>query len=113
MLNKVSAVARLAALVLAIVAGFMPGLGFNVALTLVALGLVSGITMPAERYVPVGVTVLALPIVAAALANVPMVGTQLGAVASGLALFAAGSMASAIAMILFTRSKEDISGLGK
>ncbi len=113
MLNKVSAVARLVAIVLAIVAGFMPELGFNVALVLVVLGLVAGITMPADRYVAVGVTVVALPMVAVALANIPVVGTQLGAVAGGLALFAAGSLASALVMILVTRSREDIGGLGK
>lgn len=49
MLNKVSAIARIAGLLLAIVAGFMPGLGFDVALILVVLGLVAGISMPAER----------------------------------------------------------------
>ena len=113
MLNKVSAAARIAGIALAVVAGFMPGLSFNVALALVVLGLVSGITMPAERYVPVAATVLVIPMVAAALANVPAVGAQLGAVLGGVAAFAAGSLATSIAMTLFNRVKEDIGGLGK
>jgi len=113
MLNKVSAVARLAGIALAVVAGFMPGLGFNTAMILVLLGLVSGITLAADRYVAVAATVIALPMVAAALANVPAVGGQLGAVAGGIGLLAAGSLASAIAVALFNRSMGDIAGLGK
>ncbi|MBX9645077.1 MAG: hypothetical protein K2W91_13390 [Novosphingobium sp.] len=113
MLNKVSAVARLAGIALAVVAGFMPDLGFNVGLILVVLGLVSGVTMAAERYVPVAATVLVIPAVAAGLAMIPAVGAQLGAVLGGIALLAAGALASSIAMTLFDRVKEDIGGLGK
>ena len=113
MLNKVSAVARVVGLLLAIVAGFMPGLAFNVALILVILGLLSGISMPRDRIVNVGVVVLVLPAVAAALAHLPAIGEQLGGVAGGIALFGAASLASAIALSLFNRAKEDVTGLGK
>lgn len=113
MLNKVSAVARIVGLILAIVAGFMPGLGFDVALILVVLGLVSGISMPRDRIINVGVVVLVLPAVAAALAHLPAIGAQLGVVAAGVALFGAASLASAIAMSLFDRAREDVTGLGK
>ena len=113
MLNKVSAVARIVGLLLASVAGFMPNLGFDVALILVVLGLLSGISMPRERIVNVGVVVLVLPAVAAALAHLPMIGAQLGGVAGAVALFGAASLASAIALSLFNRAREDATGLGK
>ena len=113
MLNKVSAVARIIGLLLAIVAGFMPDLGFDVALILVLLGLLSGISMPRDRIVNVGVVVLVLPAVAAALAHLPMIGAQLGGVAAAIALFGAASLASAIALSLFNRAREDATGLGK
>jgi hypothetical protein len=113
MLNKISAVARIAGLLLAIVAGFMPNLAFDVALVLVVLGLLSGLTMPMERMIGIGVTVLVLPAVAAALGHLPAVGAQLGGVAAGIALFGAAALASAIAISLFNRIKEDATSFGK
>ncbi len=113
MLNKVSAIARIAGLLLAIVAGFMPGLGFDVALILVVLGLVAGISMPAERIMGAGVFVLVASAIAAALAHLPAIGTQLGGVFGALGLLAAASLATAIALMLFHRVKEDAAGLGK
>ena len=113
MLNKVSAVARIVGLLLAIVAGFMPGLGFDIALVLVVLGLVAGISMPAENIIRVGVFVLVASSIGAALAHLPAIGTQLGGVFGALGLFAAASLATAIALMLFHRTKEDAMGLGK
>ena len=86
MLNKVSAVARIVGLLLAIVAGFMPGLGFDIALVLVVLGLVAGISMPAENIMRVGVFVLVASSIGAALAHLPAIGTQLGGVFGALGL---------------------------
>ena len=113
MLNKVSAIARIAGLILAIVAGFMPDLGFDVALILVVLGLVSGISMPVERIINVGVFVVAVPAIAAALAHVPAIGAQLGGVFGALGLLAAASLATAIVLMLVGRTREDVTSLGK
>jgi phosphotransferase system glucose/maltose/N-acetylglucosamine-specific IIC component len=82
-------------------------------LVLVVLGLIAGITMPEERFIPVALYVLALPIIGAALGNVPTIGAQLGAVATGLALVAAGSLASAIAVRLYGLVKDDLMALAK
>lgn len=113
MLNKVSAVARIVGLLLAIVIGFMPNLGFDAAMILIVLGLLSGISMPVDRIMPVGVFVLVASTIGAALAHLPAIGTQLGAVFGALGLFAAASLATAIALMLFGRAKDDVASLSK
>lgn len=112
-MTKISGLARALGILLAIVAGFVAIPGLNIALVLVALGLISGISMPEERFITVALYVLVLPIIGLALGNVPMIGAQLGAVAVGLALVAAGSLASAIAVRLFALVRDDLMGLTK
>ena len=80
MLNKISGLARALYIVLAIVAGFVALGPVNVALVLVVLGLVAGISMPRERLVLALVAVVALPVVGAALANLPAVAARVVAV---------------------------------
>ena len=111
MLNKVSSLARALAIILAVVAGFVALGGMNTALLLVVLGLISGISLPREEVMRVGVTVLVLPAVAAALGNIPAIGEQLGAVAGNVGLAAAGAVAAGIAMTLFNVVKTDLMGL--
>jgi hypothetical protein len=82
-----------------------------VALVLVVLGLIAGISMPQERMVLAAATVIALPLIGAALGNIPAVGEQLGAVAGNLQLGIAGALASAIAMFLYERVMEGVKGL--
>lgn len=111
MLNKVAAVARLLAITLAVVAGFVAIPNLNVGLVIVALSLISGLTMPADRMVPIGITALVLPAVAGAVGLIPAVGTQLAAVATNVALAAAGALGSAIALRLFATLKESLASL--
>ena len=54
---------------LAVVAGFVALATMNVPLVLVVLGLVAGIALPRTRLVLATVTIIALPIIGAALAN--------------------------------------------
>jgi hypothetical protein len=110
MLNKVSSLARALSIILAVVAGFVALGTLNTALALVVLGLISGITMPNDRMIGVGVTVLILPAVAA-LATIPTIGEQLGAVAGNIALTAAAALASAITIYLFNMVKNELTGL--
>ena len=93
MLNKISGLARSLYIVLAIVAGFVALGGLNVALVLVVLGLIAGISMPRERMVLAAATVIALPIVGTALGNIPAIGEQLSAVMANLQLGVAGALA--------------------
>lgn len=111
MLNKISGLARALYIVLAIVAGFVALGGMNVALVLVALGLIAGISMPRERMVLAAVSVVALPIVGTALTNIPAIGEQLSAVMVNLALGVAGAFAGALAIFLYELVMEGVTGL--
>ena len=111
MLNKISGLARTLYIVLAIVAGFVALGGLNVALALVVLGLIAGLSLPEERHVLAAVTVIALPIVGTALANIPAIGAQLGAVAGNLQLGVAGAVATAFAIRFYQLAMGGVTGL--
>ena len=111
MLNMVSGLARTLYIILAIVAGFVALGAMNVALVLVALGLIAGLTLPVERYVTAAVTVIALPFVGAALGQIPAIGAQLAAVCGGLQLGMAGAVAMAMAIRLYQLALEGVPGL--
>ena len=101
MLTKVSALSRALYILLAIVAAFVAMGGMNVALILVVLGLIAGISMEKENYVAAAATAIALPIIGGALGTIPTVGPQLTAICTNLQLGVAGALASALAIILY------------
>jgi hypothetical protein len=111
MLNKISGLARALYIVLAIVAGFVALSMMNVALVLVVLGLIAGISMPRERMVLSAATIIALPIIGAALGHIPSVGAQLAAVTANLQLGIAGALATAMAMLLYELAMNGVTGL--
>ena len=111
MLNKISGLARSLYIVLAIVAGFVALGGMNVALVLVVLGLIAGISMPRERLVLALAAVLALPLIGTALGNIPTIGQQLGAVMANLQLGVAGAAATALAILLYEVTMEGVTGM--
>src|SRR3954469_16028048 len=86
MLMKIGGLARAIAIILAIVAGFVALNMMNVPLALVVLGLIAGLAMPEDRLVLTTVTLIALPIVGAALGTIPTIGAQLSAVCGNLQL---------------------------
>ena len=110
MLNKIGGLARAIYIVLAIVAGFVAMGGLNVALTLVVLGLISGLSMPRERLVLAMVAVVALPLMGAVLSTLPAVGAQLNVVMGNLQIGVAGAAASAVAMMLYELVMEGVMG---
>lgn len=110
MLNKVSSLARAAAVVLAVVAAFVTIGALNTGLVLVALGLIAGLSAGDESIIRLGITVVALPAVGAALTTIPGIGEKLGAVANNLALAIAGSLATSITLMIFNRLKGDVAG---
>ena len=64
MLNKVSGLARSLAILLAIIAGFVALGAMDVALVLVVLGLIAGISLPPRQDGACrGSTIIALPII--------------------------------------------------
>ena len=111
MLMKISGLARTLYILLAIVTGFVALGTMPVALVLVALGLVAGITMPKERMVLAAATILALPTIGMALAKIPAIGAQLNAVTTNLQLGMAGAFAMAMIMILYELAMEGVTGL--
>jgi hypothetical protein len=111
MLNKIGGLARAFYIVLAIVAGFVAMGGLNVALALVVLGLIAGISMPRERLVLAMVAVVALPLIGAALSTLPAVGAQLNVVMGNLQIGVAGAAASAVAIMLYELVMEGVMGL--
>ena len=113
MLNKVSGLARALYIVLAIVAGFVAlgGMGMDVALVLLVLGLIAGISMPRERMLLAAATVIALPIVGAALGHIPAVGAQLTAVCGNLQTGIAGAFAGALVIALYELVMDGVMGL--
>ena len=111
MLNKIGGLARSLYILLAIVAGFVAMGGMNVALLLVVLGLISGLSMPRDRLVLALAAVLALPLIGTALGNIPMIGQQLGAVMANLQLGVAGAAATGLAILLYELTMEGVTGL--
>jgi hypothetical protein len=112
MVNMVSGIARTLYIVLAIVAGFIALGTMDVALILVVLGLIAGITLPVDRYITAAVTVIALPFLGTALGHIPAIGAQLGAVCTNLQLGMAGAVVTAMVIRLYQLTLEGIPGLG-
>ena len=101
MLTKISGLARSLYILIAIIAAFVALGGMNTALILVVLGLISGVSMEKDNYVPAAATAIALPIIGAALGTIPSIGAQLTAICTNLQLAIAGALASALAILLY------------
>ena len=111
MLTKIGGLARALAIILAIVAGFMALNMMNVPLVLVVLGLVAGLAMTDDRLLLSTVTLIALPIVGAALTHIPAIGAQLNAVALNVQMALAGGLATVIAIRLYHMTMDGVMGL--
>lgn len=110
-MKKISGLARALYILLAIVAGFVALAMMNVALVLVVLGLIAGISMPKDRMLLAAATVIALPTIGAALGNIPAIGAQLTAVCGNLQLGVAGAFAAAMAILLYELVMDGVMGL--
>ena len=111
MLNKISGLARTLYILLAIVAGFVAIGAFDVALALLVLGLIAGISMPRDRLVLAMAAIIALPMIGAALGHVPAVGAQLTAVMGNLQVGIAGAATTALAILLYELGMAGVTGL--
>jgi len=111
MLMKISGLARALYILLAIVAGFMALGMMDVALVLVVLGLIAGISMPRDKMVLAAAIAIALPIIGASLSHIPAVGAQLTAVTGNLQLGVGGALASALAIFLYELVMDGVTGL--
>lgn len=111
MLMKMSGLARTLYILLAVVTGFVALGTMPVALVLVALGLIAGISLPKERMVLAAATILALPTIGMALGKIPAIGAQLNAVTTNLQLGMAGAFAMAMVLILYELAMEGVTGI--
>jgi hypothetical protein len=111
MLDKISGLARALYILLAIVAGFVAIGTMDVALVLLVLGLIAGLSLPDDRMVLALATLIALPIIGAALTHIPTIGAQLNAVALNLQVGIAGAVATAVAIRLFHLAMDGVTGL--
>ncbi|MEO5612480.1 MAG: hypothetical protein ABIT68_06960 [Sphingomicrobium sp.] len=111
MLNRISGLARALYIVLAIITAFVAIGALDVALVLVVLGLIAGISMPTARMVAAAATVIALPYVGTALGHIPAIGEQLTAFTSNLQLGVAGALASALIIFLYHLVIEGVTGV--
>jgi hypothetical protein len=111
MLMKLGALGRALYVILAIVAAFVPLTMMNVPLVLVVLGIIAGLAMMQDKIVLAAVIAIALPIIGAALGNIPMLGAQLTAVCANLQLGVAGALATAIAILLYHLVMDGLTGL--
>jgi prepilin signal peptidase PulO-like enzyme (type II secretory pathway) len=108
---KIGDIARTLYIVLALVAGFVALGRVDIALVLVVLGLISGISMPDDRNVIAAVLVVALPLIGTALTHIPAIGAQLNAVALNLQAAMAGAVATAVAIRLAKLAMDGVTGL--
>jgi hypothetical protein len=111
MLNKISGLCRTLYIVVAIVAAFVTLGAMDTALVLVVLGLIAGISMPRDRMVLAAVSVVALPMVGAALGHIPTVGAQLTAITANLQLGIAGALATAMVMFMYDLAMDGVTGI--
>ena len=111
MLKKISVLARALYILLAIVTGFVALGTMDMALIIVVLGLIAGLSMGQDRLILAGVCALILPIIGAALGHIPTIGAQLTAVTANLQMGVAGALASAMAIFLYGLVMEGVTGL--
>ena len=111
MLMKISGLARALYILLAIVAGFVAIGAMDVALVLVVLGLIAGISMPRDRMVLAAASVIALPIVGTALTHIPAIGAKLAAICGNLQVAVSGAFATALAMLMYDLVMDGVMGL--
>ena len=111
MLMKIGGLARALYVILAIVAAFVALSMMNVPLVLVVLGLIAGLAMQQDKMVLAAVTVVALPMVGAALGNIPAIGAQLTAACGNLQLGVASAFATALAIFLYQTILGSLAGM--
>ena len=110
MLNKVARLARTLGVILAIVAAFV-AIPAPVALILVVLGIIAGVAYTPDDFIRLGVFVLVLPLVGAALNAIPAIGAGLGAACGNVALAVAGILATRVALRLYEIVVGDLKGI--
>ena len=111
MIDKIAVVARLLNILLAVVAGIVAIPGFDVVTALIILGLIAGLGIKDETFLPLLVATVALPVMAGVLGQLPAIGLQLSDIFANFGIAVAASMAMAFALGTFQYAKRDLGGL--
>ena len=110
-MEKITGLVGSLAIVLAVVAGFVPIPGLNVSLVILILGIVAGISSPQDGALRTFLAVLVLPAIGTALGGIPAVGEYLGAIFNNVAVAAAGVGATLVARRLYEMVMTGVKGL--
>lgn len=93
-MDKLTGLATVLGIILAIVAGVVPIPALDVGLILLVLGVIGGIGANQDGAIRIYLAVLVLPAIAIGLGGVPMAGGYLGAIFANLAVVVTGVAAS-------------------
>jgi len=110
-MDKLTGLASLLAVVLAIVAGVMPELGFDTGMVILILGIIAGISADQDNAVRMYLAVLVLPAVAAGVSGLQAVGGPLAGIFGNLAVAATGISATLIARKVYEMAMGNIQSL--
>ncbi len=111
MLNKVAGLARAIAILIAIVAAFVPALPAQVPLVLLLLGIVAGFGYGDGDFTRVVVVALGLGIAGPAMLAIPQIGGYLAAIFGGVGIAVAGIIATRIIIRLYELVVGDLKNL--
>jgi len=112
MLTKISGLARILGVLLAIVAGIVALPGFDVMTALIILGAITGLVTKRENLANLLIAALALPLIGTVLGNLPAIGAQLGDIFGNLGTLVAGHAAVGIVIAVYKLVVDDLKGLG-
>lgn len=110
-MDKLTGLATVLGIILAVVAGLVPIPGLDVGLVLVILGVIGGVGSSQDGAIRMYLAVLVLPAIAAGLGGVPAVGGYLGAIFANLAVVVTGIAASLAARKAYDVVMGGIKGL--
>ena len=114
MLSKITGLARLVNIVLAIVAGLVviPGLdGATLTTTLIVIGLVAGLATTRDQMTNLLIAAIALPVIGNVLGNLPQLGGYLADIFTNLGVAVAGHAAMGVALTVYHIATSDLKGL--
>lgn len=110
-MEKVSGLASVLAIVIAIVAGLVAIPAVDMNLVILVLGIIGGIAAAQDGAIRMYIAVLVLPVVGTALGGVPALGDYLTAIFGNLAVAAAGMSATLIVRRLIEMVMGAVGGL--
>jgi hypothetical protein len=110
-MDKLTGLASLLAVILAIVAGVMPNLGFDAGMIILILGIIAGISADQDNAIRMYIAVLVLPVVAAGLGGLEAVGVYLSGIFGNLAVAATGISATLIARKVYEMAMGNVQTL--